>query len=376
MNSMVLPLSLMLASMLVELGLLARLRGVQIRWLDVVSNLDSGHLVLWLFRGVEVAAYGWVLARFSLDWATCWQPWIVWCFAFVAWDLGFYWLHRLHHRFGFLWAVHVVHHQGEHFNLSLGIRNSWYSSLTSFPFFIPLALLGIPLPVFVAVSSVHYAIQFYNHSGLVSGSGPLDRWLVTPQHHRVHHGANPEYVDKNFGGTFLLWDKLFGSFQSQLPGVPIEYGTPGMPSSHNPFWSNQLPLLRYLGLKEPRVHVQDAEATQARWIASGGVLVFALVVDYVAREGQRVGGQQPALFGLLVAATLVLGALSDGRRWARTAWVALAFAMPVVLIGVLRLREPIACLLIGLLVAHAIAFFGWGWVRVDGKQLAVADGQR
>ncbi|MFT4267251.1 MAG: sterol desaturase family protein [Xenophilus sp.] len=363
---MALPLALMLAAMLAEMFLLWRRRGQAVPWLDVIFNLNSGHIVLWLFRGVEVAAYAWVLRHASLRWTDGWHPWAVWVFTFFAWDFGFYWLHRLHHRFGWLWAVHVVHHQGEHFNLSLGIRNSWYSSLTSFPFFAPLAVLGVPLPVFVAVSSFHYAVQFYNHSGLVTTSGLLDRFMVTPRHHRVHHGCNAEYVDKNFGGTLLLWDRLFGTFQQVLPDVPIQYGVPGWPRTHNPFWASQLPWLRYLGWREPHLPAQPVTQAQARWVATGGVLLFAVVVFYVAHEGAWAGGQQLVLFMLLASATLALGGLSDGRPWAGVAWFALGMAVPVLLIGVLGLRDPWGCALMVLLGLHAAASLGWGWLQARG----------
>lgn len=359
MNAMALPLALMLIAMLAELFLLKRWRGQEIPWLDAIFNLNSGHLVLWLFRGVEVGAYAWVLRHASLHWTANWHVGAVWMFAFFAWDFGFYWLHRLHHKLGWLWAVHVVHHQGEHFNLSLGIRNSWYSSLTSFPFFALLAVLGVPLSVFVAVSSFHYAVQFYNHSGLVGSSGVLDRFMVTPRHHRVHHGANPEYIDKNFGGTLLLWDILFGTFQRALPEVPIQYGTPGWQLTNNPFWASQVPLLRYLGFKEPHLPSQSVVAAQARWVASGGILLFATVVYYVAHEGILAGVQQAWLFALLASATLALGGLSDGRPWAHGTWFVLAVAVPVVLIGFLGLRDPWGCASMLLLGTHAAASFGW-----------------
>jgi sterol desaturase/sphingolipid hydroxylase (fatty acid hydroxylase superfamily) len=364
MNAMALPLALMVVVMLAELYVLRRFRGEAIPWLDVIANLNSGHLVLWLFRGVEVAAYAWVLGNASMGWAETWPQWLVWLFAFFAWDFGFYWLHRLHHKLGFLWAVHEVHHQGEHFNLSLGIRNSWYSSLTSFPFFALLAVLGVPLQVFVAVSGIHYAIQFSNHSGFITGSGILDRFMVTPRHHRVHHGANPEYIDKNFGGTLLLWDKLFGTFQRALPDVPIQYGTPGLQQTHDPFWMNHLPLLRYARLREPRVPTRPVSPGEVRCVASGGVLIFALVIYYVAHEGSLPGAQQPWLFALLAASTLALGALSDGRWWGQLAWFAVGVAAPWCLVGLLALRDPFGCALLGLLAVHAAVSTGWWmWSR-------------
>ena len=362
MNTMALPLALMLAAVLAELVLLRYWRRQAIPWLEVISNLNSGHLVMWLFRGAEVAGYAWLARNASFGWTQRWANWAVWLFAFVAWDFGFYWLHRLHHRFGWLWAVHQVHHQGEHFGLSLGIRNSWYSSLTSLPFFVPLALIGVPLHVFIIVGSFHYAVQFYNHCALVGNSGFLDRIMITPRHHRVHHGADAPYIDKNFGGTLLIWDRLFGTFQREVPEVPLRFGAANWQHSSNPFWVNQLPWLQWLGWREPRIALAAVNATQTRWIASGGLLLFAVVVYYVASEGAWASrAPQASLFALLALSTLALGGLSDGRRWGPAAWLVLGIAVPVALIGIFGMRDPVGCALMLLLGLHAAALPGKLW---------------
>jgi len=126
------------------------------------------------FRGVEIFLFGVLLQHVNLHVVDQWPPVWQWIFAFIAWDFCFYWMHRLHHKIGVLWAVHVVHHQGEHFSLSLGSRNSWYSSLSNFPFIAVLAVLGVPLEIFVTVSSIHYSVQFYNHNGIIGKSGWLE----------------------------------------------------------------------------------------------------------------------------------------------------------------------------------------------------------
>lgn len=166
MSDLALPIVFMLFIVVAEAVALQWGRREPVNWHDLVFNLNSGHIMLWLFRGLEITCYGYVAAHFSLGLLDAWPPLLMWLFALLAWDFGFYWLHRLHHRFRVLWAVHVVHHQGEHFNLSLGVRNSWYSSLTSIPFFLLLALAGVPLSVFVAVSIFHYSIQLFNHNAL------------------------------------------------------------------------------------------------------------------------------------------------------------------------------------------------------------------
>ncbi|WKB53563.1 sterol desaturase family protein [Eleftheria terrae] len=361
MNALALPLALMLVLVLAEQLALKWRRGQPIPWLDLIFNLHSGQLVLWLFRGVEVAVFAWVAGHASLGWLSHWPAPALWLFTVLAWDLGFYCLHRVHHKIGWMWAIHVVHHQGEHFNLSLGIRNSWYSSLASIPFFLPLAVLGVPTEVFMVVSSVHYSIQFYNHNGWVGRCGWLEQVLVTPSHHRVHHGANPEYIDKNFGGTFLWWDRLFGTFQPALPEVPIVYGTPGLPASHNPFWASHLPVLRYLGWPGPRLRQQPASTVLGRLVGAGGIALFAVVIYCVHRQGGWPPGQEAVLFALVIALSLVLGGLSDGRPWAAPAWCVLGLALPLAFIGRYQLRDPFGCAVMLALGLHALALGAWWW---------------
>lgn len=329
MNALALPLAVALLGVIGEILLLHFVKRETVPWRDTIFNLNSGHILMWLFRGVEVYCFGLVAAHFSLGWLERWPLWLQWGFAFFAWDCCFYWLHRLHHKIGLLWAVHVVHHQGEHFNLSLGIRNSWYSSLSSIPFFLPLAVLGLPLPVFVAISSLHYTVQLFNHSGLVGHMGWLERVLITPSHHRVHHGANPQYLDCNFGGTLQLWDRLFGTFRRRLPDVPIRYGVPGMALSHNPFWASNLPLLHWLGRPCPI----DAPARLSHWrqvlVASGGIVLFGLVIYYVHYDGRWPQQWQALYFLLVFAGTLALGGLSDGRRWGVRLWLLVTVLLPL-----------------------------------------------
>lgn len=355
MNQFALPLALMLALVVADLLLLKHLRGEPAPWHDMVFNLDSGHILLWLFRGVEVAGFGWVLGHASLHWVDRWPAAAVWAFAFVAWDFCFYWLHRLHHRLPLMWAVHVVHHEGEHFNLSLGVRNSWFSSLTSFPFFAGLAMLGVPLEVFIIVSGLHYSVQFYNHCGTVRRSGLLDRWMVTPANHRIHHGMNPEYLDKNFGGTLLIWDKLFGTYQAELLGVPIRYGVAGSIASNNPFWANLLPVLRYLRLPVPQWRPARGLPPPAAWIAAGGVALFGAVIYYVHRQGNWPGAQQAVLFGLILLATIALGGFSEGRRWGRPAWVVLTVGTALLFIGPFGLADPLGGVMLVALGLHGAA---------------------
>ncbi|WP_246024911.1 sterol desaturase family protein [Paraburkholderia dinghuensis] len=354
---MALPLLGMLAFVLAELFAARMWSGRPIPWRDVVLNLGSGHILMWLFRGVEIAVYAWVVAHASLHWAETWPTLVLWGFALFAWDLGFYWMHRIHHVLPVLWSVHVVHHEGEHFNLSLGIRNAWISSLTTLPFTsIPLALIGVPLPVFIAVSTLHYTVQFYNHNSIVARSGWLERFFITPAHHRVHHGQNREYRDRNFGGTFLLWDKLFGSFQPELPGVPVHYGVARPTPSTNPLWANVVPLLRYAGLRVPRIE-NDAYRKTLPDIAigTGGLLLFCVAAYYVHRDGTWPAWGQSVFFALIFASTLALGGMSDGRAWGLPCWIALGCAGIVVLPLAFGLSDPPGVIALALLPLHGLA---------------------
>lgn len=357
MNAMALPLLVTVACVVAELLFLRARRGRAVPWRDVVLNLGSGHILMWLLRGIEIAVYAWVLSHVSLNWARNWPPLVRWGVAVLAWDLGFYWMHRLHHTFPALWSVHVIHHEGEHFNLSLGIRNAWLSSLTTLPFTsIPLALIGMPLPVFVAVSTVHYTVQFYNHNGIVGRSGWLERFFVTPAHHRVHHGHNPEYRDRNFGGTFLVWDKLFGSFQPELPGVPVRFGVTQPTGSTNPFWANVAPLLRYTRLRVPRlVRGTTRKAMPDVAIGIGGVLLFCLAAYYVHRDGTWPAGGQAVFFLQIFLSTLALGGMSDERAWGLPCWIGLGCAGLVVLPLAFGLRDPVGVLALALVALHGLA---------------------
>ncbi|WP_051303319.1 sterol desaturase family protein [Comamonas composti] len=355
MNAMALPLLGMVGLVLAELFYQRMRKGQAIPWRDMVLNLNSGHILMWFFRGLEVAVYAWVLKSFSLGWAAAWHPWAVWILALLVWDLGFYWMHRLHHKFALLWSVHAVHHEGEHFNLSLGIRNAWASSLTTLPFTtLPLAFFGVPLEVFLSVSILHYTVQFYNHNSIVERSGWLEKVLITPAHHRVHHGCNPEYLDRNFGGTFLMWDQLFGTFQPRIADVPVQYGVHQPTLSCNPLWANLVPLLRYARLPVPHL-TRGKPLFPGALIGAGGLLLFAVVAYYIYREGQWPQYAQPFFFAIIFIATIALGAMSDGRGWGLPVWLALAAAALGVLPLCFGLRDGWGLGLLALWLIHGLA---------------------
>ena len=142
-------------------------------------------------------------------------------------DFLYYWLHRFDHEIRFFWAVHVTHHSSEHMNFTIGFRSSVFQPLYRFVYFIPLALLGFkPLDI-VFMYSATQIWGIFVHTELIRKMGWLEHILVTPSHHRVHHASNPRYLDKNMGMFLIIWDKLFGTFQPELPETayqPIKYG--------------------------------------------------------------------------------------------------------------------------------------------------------
>lgn len=172
------------------------------------------------------------VARF--DWPDTWQFWVV---AFVLYDFLYYWNHRLGHEMSVLWAAHVVHHSSEEYNLTTALRQT-SGSILNWLFFIPLAFLGIPLALMLSIAALNLVYQFWVHTRHVGRLGIFDGIVVTPSNHRVHHAQNDIYIDKNYGGVFILWDRMFGTFQPELDEQPPIYGIRTPLRSWNPMWSN------------------------------------------------------------------------------------------------------------------------------------------
>jgi sterol desaturase/sphingolipid hydroxylase (fatty acid hydroxylase superfamily) len=313
--------SLLLLMVLLEVLLIKYHQKEEIPWKEITSNLNSGHIVLWVFRGVEIAAFHIVLQYASLDLLAHWNIIAIWLFSYVAWDFCFYWMHRLHHTFETLWAVHSIHHEGEHFSLSLGIRNSWYSSLTNFPFVVILAIVGVPLEVFITVSSINYFIQFYNHNGFIKKSGFLEYFLVTPSHHKVHHGSNDVYVDKNFGGTFIIWDQLFGTYQPEIDSEPVQLGIANHPRTDEIITMNNLPILKYLGFKKQHKGERISKTYTSLSIGITGILSFSLLLVYIAYEKSWAWETKGIYFLIVFISALSSGLLAENKQIAYVLWL-------------------------------------------------------
>ena len=160
-----------------------------------------------------------------------------WAVVFVLVDLCYYWSHRCSHEINVLWAGHVVHHQSEEYNLSVALRQASLGKLLTWVFYVPLALVGVPWRMFVACHAINLVYQFVLHTRAVNRLGRPIEWLLnTPSHHRVHHGVNLKYQDKNYAGVFMMFDRWFGTFQVEEE-EPV-YGITTPLQSWNPVWAN------------------------------------------------------------------------------------------------------------------------------------------
>lgn len=301
-------------------GFLIQLIGKEkTRWDIIITDLNAGHILLWVLRGLFLLAYDLVSKKYSLHLFDGFSPVLLFLIGYVFWDFCFYWSHRSHHTFKPLWAVHSVHHQSEYFTMAMGIRNGYLQALTEFPFFLPMAILGISVEEFVLVSSVSYVLQVYNHNHLVNKQGFLEYFMMTPSNHRVHHGINSEYLNKNHGASFVIWDKIFGTYQHELDDVKPVFGLVEQNQSLNPIHTNLNPLLNLFGFKSFDNSTQKQMINQF-FIGFSGAVLFILLLVYVQIEKQWLFYDKSVLFLMIFTGTLIQGVICAGERWAYLLW--------------------------------------------------------
>lgn len=228
--------------LLIGLELLVdRWRGVSTyRLADSINSLSAGVLSQvsgLLTKGLGLLTYGFAVQHLALFELSAQQTW-VWVLAFVLYDFCYYWNHRLGHERNVLWAAHSVHHQSEDYNLSTALRQTSSGFLFGWIFYLPLAVLGVPLLVFLTVAALNLLYQFWVHTRHVPKLGWYEWAFVTPSNHRAHHAQNAIYMDRNYGGVFILWDRLFGTFQEELDEEPVIFGVTTPLASWNPLWAN------------------------------------------------------------------------------------------------------------------------------------------
>lgn len=208
--------------------------------MDMISSLGSGITNVTkdvLGLSLAIISYGWMVDHLAIVHVS--NSVLTYIIAFIALDLAGYWVHRIQHTYNFFWNGHMIHHSSEEFNLACALRQSISGFVRLFTIFLlPAALLGVPAPVIAVVAPIQLFAQFWYHTRQINKMGFLEKIIVTPSHHRVHHAINPEYIDKNFSQIFIVWDKWFGTFQEELSDKPPVYGTTRPVDTWNPIKIN------------------------------------------------------------------------------------------------------------------------------------------
>ena len=221
--------------------IISLIMGIKVnRAMDVISSLSSGMTnTLKALMGLTVTILGYevmveYIAIFEIK-----SSLALYFIAFIGLDFAGYWSHRFNHEINVFWNRHIIHHSSEEFNLACALRQN-VSAIIKIYFFlyIPMALIGVPANIVAVIAPIHFFAQFWYHTRLINKMGFLEYIIVTPSHHRVHHAINPEYIDKNYSEIFIIWDKLFGTFQAELDDVPPVYGVKKAVKTWNPILIN------------------------------------------------------------------------------------------------------------------------------------------
>lgn len=310
--------------------------GIVSQLLEVFAKtaLFAGYLFLYeRARLLEIPGSAWA-------WAAC----------FVGVDFFYYWFHRVSHERNALWAAHIVHHSSEEYNLAVALRQGALQGAFSWVFYLPLALLGFPPVMFLACASFNTLYQFWIHTRTIGRLGPFEWVMNTPSHHRVHHACNPKYIDRNYGGVFIVWDRMFGSFMAE--DEEPAFGITKPLRSWNPLWANLHYWAEMLGLARRSARWRDRlrvfvkppgwrpeelggfqaapeidRATQRKFdppmpraLAVYALLQFVVVLVFASLLlFKQDAWRWPALVagtGAIVGSLIGLGALMEGRRWA------------------------------------------------------------
>ncbi len=352
MSPIVYAFPVFLATMAAE-AFVARRRGLALYDVpDAVTSLHTGMMsqIAGVFaKLLTFTLYVAVYDRFA---ATSWPTdtlWL-WVLALVLYDLCYYWNHRLNHEVGIMWAGHVVHHNSEYFNLSTALRQSSTSWLVGWIFTLPLAVLGVPPVMLAVVGLIDLLYQYWVHTQLIGRLGPLERVLVTSANHRVHHGQNDYCIDRNYGGIFIIWDRMFGTYEDERATEAVVFGVRKALASYNPLWANfhywaelaaaswravgwrqklgvwlappgGWPSGPHAGFDAARFRKFDRATPAAlRWYVLGHYAVInAMLAHFLIILGRLGLAQQIAYAAVMTGMMLVLGGLLEGRAWAKPA---------------------------------------------------------
>ena len=233
--------------------------GINSLSLGVMSQISGVFL-----KFLSVGVYAWVFSHAAIfDLSE--DSLLVWVSCLLLYDFFYYWLHRMGHQTNLLWAAHVVHHQSEEYNLTTALRQTSSGAIFGWVFYLPLAVIGYPVKVFIVVALIDLIYQFWIHTQQIDKLGWFDRVFVSPSNHRVHHGVNDIYLDKNYGGILIIWDRLFGTYIEECE-APV-YGTRSPLRSWNPVQAN---LQVYLSVFSDAWHTQNWRDKLAIWFMPPG----------------------------------------------------------------------------------------------------------
>ncbi len=314
---------------------------------DAINDLSCGmtsQLTAVFYGTAILAAYSWIFKNHRLiTFENKWAPWVI---AFFGVDFFYYWWHRFSHEINFLWAAHVVHHQSEDYNLAVALRQAVLTAWTGLPFYLPLAFVGVPPVVYATTLAFSTLYQFWIHTELVpKARGPIDWILNLPSHHRVHHAINKLYLDKNYGATLIVWDRLFGTYQEETE-APV-YGITKALRSFNPMWAQvhywiemarvsivaprwrdklkvwvASPAWHAEGVPAPAIPVErvkyDPRPSRARqvYILINFVLMVGATFSVMMWANEIPVKFLAAGVAVILTALLSFGALQEERRWA------------------------------------------------------------
>jgi len=334
---------------------------------DTINSLSMGSLSSLsglIIVGGSALIYEFVVNAFALTQLSA-DSTLVWIATFIFYDLAYYWKHRLGHEVALFWGSHVSHHQSEDYNLGTALRQTSID-FHGFLFLIPFFIAGVPGEVLVATVSLNLIYQFWVHTQHVPALGPIEWIMVTPSNHRVHHARNDQYVDKNYGGVFIIWDRIFGTYQDELAEEPAVYGLRKPLNSWNPLWANTHVYWRLLvdfvkikGIKNKT----QLLFKRPGWLPEGYAKTCkATPIDLRSKYDPPVAGATKAyVFGqflITVAVSLSLAGLatlaSPVELWAAAGFIVLSLFTHGYVLDKRRLAAPLESA--RLLLAIALAF--------------------
>jgi sterol desaturase/sphingolipid hydroxylase (fatty acid hydroxylase superfamily) len=223
-----------------SLGTLGLLTGNILMAVSIKGSTLAFHLFLYEFR--------------VFDLVSLIPIWILWLMTFVLIDFIFYFYHRISHRSRFLWAIHMSHHSSEEMNFAVAYRQAWLGPISKIPFFMILPLIGLD-PTMIAVAGVLSTLWgIVGHTQIINKLGPFEWIFNTPSHHRVHHGSNAQYIDRNYGNLLIIWDRFFGTFEPE--NEPVKYGLVKNVNTFNPI------KITFLGWQEIYQDIKDSKSSK------------------------------------------------------------------------------------------------------------------